>query len=448
MQTRLYNLWEKLRTSFWLVPALMVAFAICVFLLLLNLDREQQNSAFLFLSFLDPISASGARIVLSTIAGSMITVAGTVFSITIVTLTLASTQFGPRLLRNFMQSTVNKVVLGSFISTFVYCLCVLGSVEPAGRESFVPGLSVNFAVILALFNVAILIYFIHHVARSIQVETVIHNINCDLIKNIENFFSEKSESNEGEALSLVRSDSSSKNSKEDNEIVAWEHGYLQAIDKDALRKFACENEVSLTLIQRQGDYITRGMPLVAVGRNQSFSEEACTTLRKAFLLGAQRTSEQDVEYSIHQLVEIAVRALSPGVNDPFTALGCIDYLGSVICRIMERDFPAEHLFGEDDEVLVTLKVVSFSGIVRAAFDQIRQHGSNDAAILIRLLEVLCNAIKLTEDSEQEKILLRQAEMVHRAGSKNLPEEHDRNDLDERFETILQFFPTVKKTVND
>jgi uncharacterized membrane protein len=175
LQTRLFNLWEQLRTSFWLVPALMVAAAIAVFLVLLSLDREYQSDSFLFLSFLDPISASGARTLLSTIAASMITVAGTVFSITIVTLTLASTQFGPRLLRNFMQSMINKIVLGSFISTFVYCLCVLGSVEPAGKESFVPGLSVNLAVIFALFNVGILIFFIHHVATSIQVETVINN---------------------------------------------------------------------------------------------------------------------------------------------------------------------------------------------------------------------------------------------------------------------------------
>lgn len=434
MQTRLYNLWEKLRTSFWLIPSSMMVAAIAAFLILLNIDRKYEFDAFLFFSFLEPISASGARVILSTIAGSMITVAGTVFSITIVTLTLASTQFGPRLLRNFMGSKFTQVVLGSFISTFVYCLCLLGSVEPAGYDGFVPGLSVNFAFALALSNVAILIYFIHHVATSIQVETVINEINNDLIKNIEIFFPHKRESEDQEADS---NDDHIDENEEFETIDSEQYGYLQAVDIDAIEKLACQAKTRLILKLRAGVYVNRGMPLVCLNKDNGLDDDMRHELQKAFLLGPQRTSEQDVEYSVHQLVEIAVRALSPGVNDPFTALGCIDYLGSFICRITDRTFPAKHLLDEDKNILITFQNVTFSGLIAAAFDQVRQHGRDNAAVLVRLLEVFRTVIEQVEDIEQEKVLLRQAEMVHRSALANIPEEYDLQDIEDRYQLILR-----------
>jgi len=431
--TRLFNLWEKLRTSFWFIPLSMVAAATAAFFLFLELDRNYTFDSFLFFSFLDPLSPSGARIILSTIAASMITVAGTVFSITIVTLTLASTQFGPRLLRNFMQSNVNQIVLGSFISTFIYCLFLLGSVEPTGIENFVPGLSVNIAVILALFNVALLIYFIHHVATSIQVETVIRNINENLISNIEAYFPERSEANEEHDEESIEP-----LAPEDcQQVVADRYGYLQAIDNSSLENIAQEKQVHLRMEIKPGAYINRGMLLASLDKENTLDDETCDALRKAFLLGSERTSEQDVEYSIHQLVEIAVRALSPGVNDPFTALGCIDYLGALICRITDREFPSAHRYGKSQKILVTYKIVTFEGIVAAAFDQIRQHSVDNAAVLIRLLEVFYTAMKQTGDSDERKVLYKHCRMVHRAGVENIPEEFDKQDLERRFQRIQE-----------
>lgn len=430
MYTRLINIWEKLRTSFWLVPAAIVLAALAAFLILLEFDRDYESSAFLFFDFLEPLSPSGARIILSTIAGSMITVAGTVFSITIVTLTLASNQFGPRLLRNFMQSTINQVVLGSFIATFVYCLCVLGSIEPAGRESFVPGLSANFAIVLAIFNVAILIYFIHHVAISIQVETVIKIVNQDLIKSIHEFFPEKGGKEKDGAIAKL-------DENPNQHIVhAKSYGYLQAINSQALEAIADECNFTLTLEQKPGVFITKGLPLVCISHNHPLSEENEAEISSAFLLGSQRTSEQDVEYSIHQLVEIAVRALSPGVNDPFTAIACIDYLESMICQIMERNFPASCAADSTGRVLVKYKIVTFSGIVKSAFDQIRQHGSENAAVLLRLLNAIRTCYSMCENDNQKKVLLRHAEMIYRAGMNNLPEDNDKKEIEEIYEYLI------------
>lgn len=413
----------------------MVSASLVAFLALLNLDRDNQYDAFLFIGFLEPLSPTAARLILSTIAGSMITVAGTVFSITIVTLTLAAKQFGPRLLRNFMQSTVTQIVLGSFLSTFVYSLCLLGSVETEGSESFVPGLSVNIAVVMALSSVGILIYFIHHVATSIQVSTVISNVYGDLINQLQTQFPEKSENNVNQTECDIETLDAAENTVK---IAAQQCGYLQAIDHGAIESLARRNKSRFTLEQRSGIYITHGMPLVSHSHEVTLAEADQEEVRKAFILGIERTPEQDVEYAIHQLVEIAVRALSPGVNDPFTALECIDYLGSVLCQIAERSFPASHAFDEDENLIVVYKVVTFEGIVGAAFDQIRQHSRGNVAVVIRLLEIIHNAIQHDVEPEHRDVLLNHAKMIHRAGMENMSEELDRKDVNERFQAITDY----------
>ena len=436
MRTRLYNLWEKLRTTFWLVPALMVSITLATLVGLLNLDQNSQLNISKFVSFLEQLSPSGARVILSTIAGSMITVAGTVFSITIVTLTLASNQFGPKLLRNFMQSTVNQVVLGSFISTFVYCLCALGTIEPAGKVGYVPSLSVNFAVVLAMFNVGILIYFIHHVSTSIQVETVLSSVNKALISSIEDYFPERSSESDSNAKGRGEETLVSTTSGNSETVTATGYGYLQAIDKSAFESFARDNELTLKVEQKTGAYIASGMLLVTIYYDKQLSNEICNQLRDAFLLGSERTSEQDVEYSIHQLVAIAVRALSPGINDPFTALACIDYLGSVVCRIANREFPSENSYNPQQQILVIYKTVTFAGIVSAAFDEIRRYSLDKAEILIRLLEVFHHSMTLCGDLEQKDVLLRHAHRVHKSGLENLLEESDKQALDSQYQKIL------------
>ncbi len=434
MGTRLYNLWEKLRTTFWVVPALMVTAVLIALVVFLNLDKHYDVDAAQYLSFLQPLSPSGARTILSTIAGSMITVAGTVFSITIVTLTLASNQFGPSLLRNFMQSTVNQVVLGSFIATFVYCLCALGAVEPAGTEGYVPSLSVNFAVFLAMFNVSILIYFIHHVSTSIQVETVLNNINTELVAAIEAYFPQ------GPALEKSRPDAELRvppTPANTQTVESDAFGYLQAVDKSAIDDFAKKHRVTLKVMQNSGTFIARGLPLLQIYGQDSMSDQDCNQLRDAFLLGPQRTSEQDIEYSITQLVAIAVRALSPGINDPFTALACIDYIGAVLCRIASRQFPEEKTFNDENQIVVIYKAVTFTEIVAASFNEIRRHSIAKAPVLIRLLDVLNHSISLCADPKQREVLLQHAQLVRSAGLENLVEPSDRQALDDRYQAILE-----------
>lgn len=196
-RTQLYNIWATVRSSLWFIPSLMILTAFCTSFLTVFCDtllqdellltglRSEQNS---LLSHFLIVGPEGARSVLSTIAGSMITVAGVTFSITIVALTLASSQFGPRILTNFMQDKSTQIVLGVFVATFLYCLLVLRSVRSTESDIFVPIISVNISVFIAVLNAGILIYFIHNIATSIKAETVISEVYLSLQNNIDRIF--------------------------------------------------------------------------------------------------------------------------------------------------------------------------------------------------------------------------------------------------------------------
>ncbi len=187
---RLAQLWESLRTSYWFVPTVMTAGAVGLSFASVHLDQVVKAEWVRAVGWIWAGSPEGARQVLSTIAGSMITVAGVAFSITIVALTLASTQFGPRLLRNFVRDLGNQVVLGTFVSTFVYCLLVLRTVRGGDVAEFVPYLSVTLGVAFALASLGVLIYFIHHVSGAIQAEHLIASVADELEDAIERMFPE------------------------------------------------------------------------------------------------------------------------------------------------------------------------------------------------------------------------------------------------------------------
>ena len=431
MKTRLLNLWEAVRTSFWFIPGLMVLSAIGLSFVMVAVDRRAAVDPSWTFELLYTGGPEGTRSILSTIAGSMITVAGVTFSITIVALTLTSSQFGPRLLRNFMKDRGNQVVLGTFIATFIYCLLVLRSVDTSGRHVFIPYISVSFAVLLALANAGVLIYFIHHISTSIHADRVIDTVYRELMETIQALFPE--EYGHGGAESRAGDE----NDRPVHPVAASRGGYLQAVDDEGLLALAGENDLLIRLPHRPGEYIVSGDTLVEVlgaGRpDQSLAERIADHL----IVGPQRTPEQDAEFAIHQLVEVAVRALSPGINDPFTAMSCIDRLGSALCYLTGRAFPSSYHFDDGGTLRMIAKPVTFAGVMDAAFDQIRQYGRSSAAVTIRLLETLTVIASHARDPEQRQAVLRQASMVERASREALPEENDRQDVQERYRGLLE-----------
>ena len=437
MKTKLLNVWESIRASFWFVPSIMVFWAVLLSFLMVAVDRRLDLTSYSSFGILYAGGPEGGRLILSTIAGSMVTVAGVAFSITIVALTLASSQFGSRLLRNFMRDTGNQLVLGTFISTFIYCLLVLRTVGQVDEAVFVPNVSITFAVVLALVNVGVLIFFIHHVSTSIQADQVIAAVYHELLNHIQRLFPEEigygpehNEKVENEKSALGHA------YYQTVPVLASQSGYLQAIDSDGLLEFATGNDLLMYLQYRPGEFVVAGSTIVAVQCNEPLDENLKRQISGSLILGTQRTPEQDSEYVVHQLVEVAVRALSPGINDPFTAISCIDRLGSAICHLTDRAFPSPYRYDDQQKLRIIAKPITFEGITNAAFDQIRQYGQSSVAVTIRLLETLQAIAHCSRNREQRQTILRQANMIERASHEAFSETNDKQDVQERYQALI------------
>ncbi len=437
MKGKLRAFWEGLRSSFWFVPAIMVLGAITLAFATIALDEHVQGSRLAGLGWIYSGSAEGARSMLSTIAGSMLTVAGLSFSITITALVLASSQFGPRLLRNFIRDTGNQVVLGTFIAGYIYCLLVLRTVRGQEDNAFVPQISVTVGVGMALAGVAVLIYFIHHIAQSIQVAHLIAKVGEELDEAIERLFPEQlGQGADKRELSLNGTLASLRES-EAIAIPAAASGYLEMIDGERLLEIANEEDLILRLPLRPGDWVIQGGPLVEAWPPDHVRAELGDRVNDVFALGIQRSQTQDVEFPINQLVEIAVRALSPGINDPHTAMMCIDRLGASLCRLSDRAFPSWYRYDDAGQLRLIAKAADWAGVMDAAFNEIRQYGRDSAGVTIRLLETLARIAERVAEEEAQAAILRHALMIERGSHEGLPEEQDRQDVGERYQAVLK-----------
>ncbi|MEN8780004.1 MAG: DUF2254 domain-containing protein [Desulfobacterales bacterium] len=439
MRIKIRNFLYRLQSSFWFLPALMAGTAILLSFVTIAIDkvflyREGARHWWIYGGGPD-----GARTVLSVIAGSMITVAGVVFSITIVVLSLASSQFGPRLIRNFMNVRANQMVLGTFVSTFIYGVLVLRTVNAAVEASFVPGLSVTITLMMSLLSLGVLIYFIHNVSESIQAQNIIARVRGDLDKAVDRIFPEKLGQEEGFSNGPLKRDYDIPKAcdRDACQVKAERSGYLQAIDNEALMRIAVEEDLLIHLGYHPGNFITRGSVLVTVWPGDRVDETLSGKINAIFIVGPERTLEQDVEFAISQLVEIAVRALSPGINDPVTAISCIDWLGAGLCQLANRKMPSSHRFDEESRLRVICKPFLFEGMVDSAFNMIRQNSHSVAAVSIHLLETIATVAAQTHRKEDRAALLRHATMVVRGCKEKLSADDDREDLEKRYEAALE-----------
>jgi uncharacterized membrane protein len=439
MKAKLLTLLETLRANFWFIPAIMAGGAIILAFGMIAIDQLFQDTSYADNGWIYGGGAEGARALLSTVAGSIINVTGVTFSITIAVLTLASNQFGPRLLRNFVRDRGNQFVLGTFIATFIYCLLVLRTIRGQEEVAFVPHFSTTLGVVLAVVSLGVLIYFIHHIATSIQAEQIIASVSHDLHEAIDHFFPEKGDAEEREPPeeNSNGSDRPDRLGLAPRAIEAAQSGYIQAIDIEGLLEIAIERDLVVQLVHRPGHYVVRRRDVALVWPGRSVDGEVVERINDAIILGSQRTQTQDVEFSLNQLVEIAVRALSPSLNDPFTAISCIDRLGSALCHVTERALPAHHYYDDQGTLRLLTVPVTFEGIVDAAFNKIRQNGRSSAAVTIRLLETISVIAAHTHDATHHAALLRQAEMIERGSREGLPEPCDREDVAEFYREVLR-----------
>jgi uncharacterized membrane protein len=434
----LIKYWDRLRSSFWFLPSLMAAGAVALAFAMVTVDEAVAEEWVLELGWVYTGGAEGASAVLGTIASSMITIAGLVFSMTLVALSLASSQFGSRLLRNFMRDTANQLVLGTFVATFLYCLLVLRTIRRADEVAFVPHVSVTLGVLFAIASLCVLIYFIHHVSVSIQADQIVARVGAELNAGIDRLFPDRTGQGTSRPAAESLDDGFDARSRP---IAADGDGYVQIVDAQALLRMATRADALFRVDRRPGDSVVEGMTIVTVAPGDCVDGAMVERVNTAFVLGSQRTPSQDVEFSVDQLVEIAARALSPGVNDPFTAITCIDRLGSALCRLAQREIPSAHRFDDDGRLRVVAPPVPYSRIADAALDQLRRHGRPSAAIAIRLLDTIGVVAGAARRPDDRAALRRHAELIVRGAREAVPEEEDRQAVERRYFA-------VSRTLND
>nr|MBA3732502.1 DUF2254 domain-containing protein [Gammaproteobacteria bacterium] len=370
-----------------------------------------------------------------------------VFSITIVALSMASAQFGPKLLRNYMRDRGNQIVLGTFIADFVYCLMVLRYVRSGDADPFVPYLAVNFSTVLALASLGLLIYFFHHISSSIQADNVVAMIGRELIDAIDAWIADNDDTTKHNEHTDARSWAQIAGSRGSALIPSPTSGYIQSVDYAGLLALAERHNICLRIQLRAGHFCIEGSGLIDY-TPAAAPEDISKVAQEAFIFARQRSPVQDIEYVIDQINQVAARALSPSLNDPYTAMVCADWLCAGIVRLASRDFPSTRRYDGDGRLRMINDTLTFEGIVKTAFDEFRQDARPIAAATIRLLECIAKIVARTENRDHLRALKHQADMLERGSHDGLPEASDRDDVAHRYRDIVRLLAAKPGATHD
>ena len=386
----------------------------------------------LFPSHADPQTA---QVILAGIAASIMTVVSIVFAIVLMTLTLASMQFSPRIIVSFARDRVTQWTLGIFLGTFLFCIAAL----PAARSlphPFAPVTTVLGAMLLALACVAWLLYFIHHISQAISVNQIVDRIASE------------TEAMTDEMMPHPRRHSRMADNDQINPAT-WEtpvlsnvSGYIRFIDTEQLVARAKFYRVKIQVLRRVGQFVPAGIPLMMVYKGERLYSEGSAELRGAFDLGPSRTLQQDLEFGVLQIVDIALKAISPAVNDPSTAISCVDQLSRILIRFASRELPESTLYDPPGFVRVSIQWTDFDRMVDAAFEQIRLYSPSDMAVSLRLLRALGDIAVSTPDLQYRRTLAERGRRIvagcaQKLGELELTEMRARLATLERFTTPLE-----------
>lgn len=407
MRAYLQQLIYRIQGSYWFIPSLMVLGAIVLSQTTIALDRNVGTDFLKDLWFTSLNQPDGARALLATVAGSMITVAGVTFSLTILAVSHATSHFGPRLLDNFMRDRGNQITLGTFVATFLYCLLVLRVVRGEGLSGdasldigvFVPQLSLFVALLLTLASVAELVYFIHHVPDSIHISTVLQRLSVDMQRKLDELYPETVgqvyERDEDESLPEF---------EVTDTVTSKCSGYLQGVDDKELLDFAIDHDVVIKLLRRPGDFIREHEPIVKLTQSHQWNDECPELIRHAFTIGFTRTPTQDVFFILNQFVEVATRALSPGVNDPFTAMQCFDWLSVALVELSRRKLPSSQRTDKENRIRIITTEISHAHFVDSMVGQLIPYAKQDANVRQYLKKSMRQVIDISDNESLNRLL--------------------------------------------
>jgi uncharacterized membrane protein len=413
---RLTNFLALVRAQLWLLPAFMSLGALALAYVMLADPWKLQDFGDREFWWLYSGDARTAGDLLSTLLSGMMTMTSLVISMTFVILTLAANQLGPRLIRNFIGDRQIQAVLGLFLGTILYTAIILRTLDETLGTEGVPHLAVTTATALMLVCVFALLFYIHKIARSIVSDTVVEQVGDQLRVSVEAMLPARRDHAAPEEIGDLPPHA--------HWMAIGRQGYIQTIDYPALVAWAARHDLVLRLLVRPGHFVLTYGDHIEVLAGGMLSEEQARPIRAAFQIGAERSPTQDLEFSIRQLVEVALRALSSGIKDPFTVLAVLDRLGAALEGVLSRQPQPTLLCADDGKVRVIANRSDFVGLVEACFDQIRQSSSDQPAILIHMADTLGKLSFVLEREEVRETVLRQLDMMDEAAAR-LPGEHDR-----------------------
>ena len=428
---RLQTARQSLTGSLWFFPGLIVIGAVVLAMAMIELSRAVGRAPLverLPLAF--GADAESSRSMLATIAGSVITVAGVTFSITVVAVSQASTQYTPRVLRNFMRDRPSQMALGFLVGVFSYCLIVMRTIRGTADAEFIPSLAVLGGLLLALVGIGFLVFFIHHVASSLEAGTIISRIAQETADAIDRLFPEElgseGPSKEPGAQGLEL---------EWRSVEACSTGYIQNVDSEGLMQAAGEFGLVVRMERGIGDFIAEGDHLLSVSGPSALTSDQQRLLMDLFSIDSYRTVYQDAAFGIRQIVDIALRALSPGVNDPTTAAICVDFLGAILRRLAGRRIEGP-LRMAGGRLRVIAVVPTFSSLLGIALNEIRRNAAANARLLARMIGVLESIDRMTPSRDRKELLLLHAEYIRLSAEEAIQRAEDRQEVLDAFARFL------------
>ncbi len=421
---------QAVNASYWFFPAIFVIAAFVLAFVTIWLDRNGHGSWLADTGAYQLARPEGASNMLSVIATVMISVAATVFSITIAAVAYASGTYGPRLLNNFMEDRGNQLSLATFLGTFVYALTVLRTVRTADEQAllgriesaiggardaagFVPQISLLVAYALMGISVGVLVFFLNHIPASIRINTVLQGIGNRLLRDIADLFP-KASSGKVEMTA-----------PNGQPVLAKHTGYIQIVDYEGLNAIAKRHDTVLKMAVRPGHFVHRRVPLAYwphedEGRGGRPDADVADAVRDCFALGGMRTPTQDLHFLIDEIVEIGMRALSPGINDPFTAVTAIHWLGAAVAELGHRDLTRS--FGgvddADDDCLILLDD-DYAHYLGRSFGAMRSSVSTSTTAAMVFFDTLVKASGTIDDSARHRDLVKEGKQLMRQARENL-----------------------------
>lgn len=412
---------RELDETYWFWPLLLGLSGLSLALIVLWIDRTTTAKAFYAAYPWIAVPPESARAVFTVIASAMISAASIIYSLSLLIRTVAIGTLGPRLIEIFDKVRVNRLTLGVQLFSFIYSLTILYSV---GNIVGPHTLAVAIGILIALIALVYLVIFVHSVAQQAHVDATIADIGATVLERIEHETTEGGE------------DDDDRPADGKGTVLASEwSGYVQGIDRKHAFNLACEHDIAVVYEVRSGDYVVAGTPLLRVVGARNINGDQRDALRATVTLGPQRIDVEDLRFQCLLLVEIALRALSPGINDPYTAVSCIDNLGGVLARVNGRDLTPDPLRDHDDQGRVFSRKLTYQDFVDAIFHPLRQSGARAPVVAICLLDRLGDLVTVTERAEAKKHLLRHAELIGVAAVEATTDKADEKSIKDRLAVI-------------